>query len=100
MGDPSRGLHFAGQAFKDSLGSLQGLLTQHNDLDAANWKATKEANTNAFFNKLSQYSTPEEAQAAIPELNAMREGFGAQVDGAATRTAQSSLVAPDLFINH
>lgn len=89
-----RGLAYAQQSFKDAIGSLRGVVDQRNAMEDANWKTGKEANTNAFLNRLQQFQTPEEAQAAIKagDLGAMLDGFGAQVDGVAARTAQMSLV--------
>ena len=94
MGDPSRTLTSAGNSFRDMFSGLQTELGNFQANEEANWQQNKENNTNAFLARLSEFQTPEEAQAALAsgELRGMLEGFGAQVDQRLAADRMGSLV--------
>jgi hypothetical protein len=94
LGDPGKSMALAQMAFKESVGGLQGLLDKNATMQEENWKTGKTNNTNAFLTRLSQFQTPEEAQAAMAsgELSGMLQGFGNQVDTAAVLAAKQGLV--------
>ena len=82
------------EAMRDGFSGLQGILKQKQATDLANWDQIKENNTNQFLDRLAQYKTPEELQAAQAsgELNPLRQGFGAQIDQAAVRDADNKML--------
>lgn len=94
MGDPGRSLAMANDAWNKAIGTLQGGLDKYNSMQDQNWQQGKENNTNAFLTRLSQFQTPEEAQAALSsgELAGMLQGFGAQVDQRLAADRMGSLV--------
>ena len=94
LGDPSRTMAAATQTFNTAFDGLGKLLQQEESRVDSNWNARKDYNTNTFLDRLAQFSTPEEAQAALAsgELAGLRQSMGAQVDGTAVRNAQNSLV--------
>ena len=94
MGDPSRTLASAGNAFRDMFSGLQTELGNFQANEEANWQQNRENNTNAFLARLAEFQTPEEAQAAMAsgELRGMLEGFGAQVDQRLAADRMGSLV--------
>jgi len=94
MGDPSRTLASAGNAFRDMFSGLQTELGNFQANEEANWQQNRENNTNAFLARLAEFQTPEEAQAAMAsgELRGMLEGFGAQVDQRLAADRMGSLI--------
>lgn len=94
FGNTANGMATANDMFRNAFDGIKGVIKEQEATDASNWNLGKEANTNAFLNKLMSYKTAEEAQAAQAsgELGNMMSGFGAQIDGTAARTAQQSLV--------
>lgn len=94
--DTTRGaaqlMEVARRSFNDGFGNLQSTLDQRNQIQDQNWDAQKQANTNAFLDRLAQFKTPEELAAAQQsgELQALRQQFGGQVDSAAIRSAEAN----------
>lgn len=94
FGNTANSMATANDMFRNAFDGIKGVIKEQEATDASNWNLGKEANTNAFLNKLMSYKTAEEAQAAQAsgELGNMMSGFGAQIEGNAARTAQQSLV--------
>ncbi len=94
VGSSSDTLAGARDSFKNALGSLQGVMTQRNQMEDYNWNTGRDNNTNAMLDRIQQLQTVEAAQAAMSsgELSNMTAGFGAQVDRSAVRNAQNNLL--------
>lgn len=94
LGDPTRTLGMAQQSINSIFDVAGGLLNQGSALVDANWKAGKDLNTAKMLQTLSQFRTPEEAQAAMNNgtIADMREQFGAQLDMNKVQASQDSLV--------
>lgn len=94
LGDPSQSLRASQLSFTSAFDGINKVLDQREQTQVDNFGKMKEYNTDQFLNKLAEFQTPEEAQAALAsgELAALRQQYGAQVDGKAVRDAQSSLV--------
>lgn len=82
----------AGNSLNTGFDKLGEVLKQRQDIASQNWDQQKVNNTQAFMDTLSKYRTPEEYQAALAsgELDRMRQEAGAQIDAAATRTAEEA----------
>lgn len=82
----------AQEGINSGLGQIAGVLKQRESINDANWNQQKTNNTQAFLDELGKFRTPEEYQAALAsgQLDQMRQGYGAQVDVAATRAAEEA----------
>ena len=91
----ARTLDAAQQRLDAGFGNLGDILKKREATDTANWDTGKVNNTQAFLDEVAKYRTPEEFQAAQQSgvLDRMRQGFGAQVDANAARTAQDGRLA-------
>lgn len=85
----SNALDRAGDTINNGLNSLQHLVRQQQDTQVKNWDNQAQQNTQNFLDRVAAYRSPEELAAAQQsgELDAMRQGYGAQVDRAAVRGA-------------
>lgn len=97
IGDPARTLAMAQGSFNTAMEQLARPLQQIEQTNQANWQNQKVNNTNDVLNFLSGFRTVEEAQAAINggAVDRMLAGMGSQVDQAAVRQAQRT-VLPEL----
>lgn len=85
-------MEVARRSLNDGFTGLQSTLQQTNTVRDQNWDAQKQANTNAFLDRLARFKTPEELAAAqqAGELDALRQQFGGQVDSTAIRNAEAN----------
>lgn len=88
--DASRALTQAQGSFTSGLQSVQDVLNKQEATAEANWKQTKDNNTQAFLDEISKYRTAEEFQAAQKAgvFDQLRQQFGVQADRAAIRAAE------------
>lgn len=91
LGDPARTLGMAQQSFNNAFDILNKQLTAAQAVDSQNWDARKALNTDQYLSRLQSFKTPEEAAAAQADLQALRQGFQAQIDMPAVRNAESNL---------
>lgn len=85
--DAFRGVSAAQQALTGGLNTLDRALQQERTTSIANWDNQAKNNTQAFLDELASARTPEELAAKQAQLAAMKQGFGAQIDSNAARTA-------------
>ena len=80
----------AQQSLDSGFNKFNELIKQRETMDNANWDNTKQNNTQAFLDQLTQYRTPEELKAAQESgvLDRMRQEAGAQIDRAGIRGAE------------
>ena len=73
--------------------ALRGTFDEYGKQIQTQWDQGKEANTQAFLDKLAQYKTPEELAAAqaAGEIQAFRQQFGNKIDAATVRDAEANL---------
>ena len=83
----------ARRTFNDAMTSLRGSFDEYGEQIQTQWDQGKEANTQAFLDKLAQYKTPEELAAAqeAGEIQAFRQQFGNKIDAATVRDAEANL---------
>ena len=83
----------ARRTFNDAMSSLRGSFDEYGEQIQTQWDQGKEANTQAFLDKLAQYKTPEELAAAqaAGEIQAFRQQFGNKIDAATVRDAEANL---------
>jgi hypothetical protein len=88
--DASRALTQAQGSFTSGLQSVQDIVNKQETTAEANWKQTKDNNTQAFLDEISKYRTAEEFQAAQKAgvFDQLRQQFGVQADRAAIRAAE------------
>lgn len=79
----------AQSGFNAGFDKLAGTLQEYQTGQKAAWDHGKEANVDAFMDRLSQAKTPEEMAAlqSSGELDQMLAGYGAQIDRSAVRNA-------------
>ncbi len=87
----SRMLSQAQTAMNGALSAFAAPIQQAEATATQNWNTQANVNTDAFMRRLQAIKSPEELAAAQPELDAMRAGFGAQVDMKGTRDAMTAL---------
>ena len=82
----------AQDGINSGLGQLANILKQRESVNEANWNQQKANNTQAFLDAVGKPTTPEEFAALQKSgvLEQMRQGFGSQVDLAATRAAEEA----------
>jgi len=97
LGDPSRTLAMAQGSFNSVFDAFNEQLKRLETTDANNWQVQKQLNTEDQLNWLSQFKTPEEAQAALAsgELQNRLAQAGGQIDAKAVRQAEQALI-PEL----
>lgn len=83
-------LNSAENSFSNGFGGVRDSLKQFQATDAANWQQTKLNNTNDFMAQLRAIDTPEKMAEAQKSglLDALRSGYGAQVDANTIGVAQ------------
>lgn len=91
LGDPTRTGMLASNSINNAFDILNKQLTTAQAVDSQNWDARKALNTDQYLSRLQSFKTPEEAAAAQADLQAMRQGFQAQIDMPAVRNAESNL---------
>lgn len=91
LGDPSRSLGMAQNSFNSIFDVLGKELSAREALVKENWDAGKAINTDQYLGRLQGFQTPEQAAAAQAETQALRQGFGAQIDMPAVRNVESNL---------
>lgn len=91
LGDPTRTGVLASNSINNAFDILNKQLTTAQAVDSQNWDARKALNTDQYLSRLQSFETPEEAAAAQAETQALRQGFGAQIDMSAARNAESTL---------
>ncbi len=91
LGDPTRTGMLASDSINNAFDILNKQLTTAQAVDGQNWDARKALNTDQYLSRLQSFKTPEEAAAAQAELQALRQGFQAQIDMPAVRNAESTL---------
>lgn len=81
------------RTFNDAMSALRGSFDEYGQQIQTQWDQGKEANTQAFLDKLAQYKTPEELAAAqeAGEIQAFRQQFGNKIDAAAVRDAEANM---------
>lgn len=89
--DPTRTLGMAQNSFNSIFDVLGKELSAREALVKENWDAGKAINTDQYLGRLQGFQTPEQAAAAQAETQALRQGFGAQIDMGAARNAESTL---------
>lgn len=92
QGNPAQFMQLATNGIDGAFDKLQGVLKQRETTDQANWEAQKGNNTQAFLDQMAQFRTPQELQAAQAsgQLEQLRQGYGAQVDRSAIRSAEQN----------
>lgn len=91
LGDPTRTGMLASNSINNAFDILNKQLTAAQAVDSQNWDARKALNTDQYLSRLQSFKTPEEAAAAQADLQAMRQGFQAQIDMPTVRNAESNL---------
>lgn len=83
----------ARRTFNDAMTSLRGSFDEYGEQIQTQWDQGKEANTQAFLDKLAQYKTPEELAAAqaAGEIQEFRQQFGNKIDAATVRDAEANM---------
>lgn len=94
LADASRPLEAAQRSLGGMFDQLSGLVKGREQIDAQNWTAGRNNNTNAFLDRLAQYRSPQELAAAQQsgELAQLRAQFGNQIDSTAIRGAEEQRV--------
>lgn len=89
LGEASPILRAAGESFNAGFNTLDKMLQQRNEVQAKNWEAGKQNNTQAYLDAVAAAKTPAELAALEQSgaLTQMAEGFGGQVDKNAIRGA-------------
>ena len=91
LGDPTRTGMLASNSINNAFDILNKQLTTAQAVDSQNWDARKALNTDQYLSRLQSFKTPEEAAAAQADLQAMRQGFQAQIDMPVVRNAEANL---------
>lgn len=91
-GNAARPLYYANESINRGFQNLGDLIGSVESNDRKNWIQQKSNNTQEFLDALSKYKTPEELAAAQADgsLDAMRQGYGAQVNRDEVRDAQQN----------
>lgn len=87
-------LQAAQNSFSNAFSGVQDVLKERAALEAANAVATKQNNTQAYLDRIAQFQSPEQLQAAIADgsLERARQGYGTQIDQSATRNAAQAML--------
>ena len=81
------GINSAASLFQNAFGGLQDALKQREAIDASNYQNTKANNTTAYLDQVAKLRSVEDLKAAQPQLDALRQQFGYQIDANAVRGA-------------
>jgi len=95
LADASRPLESAQRSFNGAFDGLQGVIKDHESIDAANAGVQRVNNTQSYLDKVAELGkTPEALQAAIAngDIARLHASFGPNIDHAATRGAAESLL--------
>lgn len=95
LGDPSRTLLGAQQAFNQAFAPIQEQLKAYRTMQDENWQVGRNNNTEAFLSQLaSRYTTPEAYKAALAsgDVQALRDQFGAYIDQSRAREAMDGML--------
>lgn len=84
----------AQEGFNAGFDKLAGTLKDYQTGQKAAWDYGKQANVNAFQDRLASFKTAEELEAAQAsgELDAMKASYGEQFDSAAVRGAEAAML--------
>jgi hypothetical protein len=90
--DASIPLLRAQQAVNQGFGDLTNLVSSADKNELQNWDAVKQANTQAFLDKLYAAKSPDQlaTMQASGELDALKQAAGMQIDRAAIRGAEDN----------
>lgn len=95
LSDASRPLEAAQRSFNGAFEGLQGVVKDHEAIDAANMGVQRTNNTQSYLDKVAELGkTPEALQAAIAngDIARLHASYGANIDHAATRGAAEALL--------
>lgn len=90
----ARLMQTAQTSFNNGFDALGNVLQKEQDTSQQNWDNTKQNNTNEYLDKLAQYDTLEEMEAAQSSgaIDQLRAQYGKQIDSAAVRDADATRI--------
>jgi hypothetical protein len=86
-------LQGAERSINSGLGQFDSILQRERDNQQKNYSKQGQINEDEFLNQLQSYGTEKELAAAAPQLDALRRGYGGNIDQDAIRGAEDARVS-------